>query len=103
MHNDATPNCFPRLTPHRKAETFLATNAARFLKVLDEYQKAKGVTRDRLYLESVEKILPGTQKFILDTNGNRGGVLPFLPLKDMVAAPAAAPEPQSPPATSARR
>ena len=52
---------------------------------------------------SVEKILPGTQKFILDTNGNRGGVLPFLPLKDLVAAPAAAPEPQSPPAASARR
>ena len=73
------------------------------MKVLEEYHKAKGVTRDRLYLESVEKILSGTEKFILDSNGNRGGVLPFLPLKDMVAAPAAAPEPQSPPATSARR
>ena len=78
-------------------------DAARFLKVLEEYQKAKGVTRDRLYLESVEKILPGTQKFLLDTNGNQGRVLPFLPLKDLVAAPAAAPEPKSPPAASASR
>src|SRR5207249_390839 len=61
-------------------------DAARFLKVLEEYQKAKGVTRHRLYLESVEKILPGTQKFLLDTNGNQGRVLPFLPLKDLVDA-----------------
>jgi membrane protease subunit HflK len=55
-------------------------DAARFLTVLAEYQKAKAVTRDRLYLERVEKVLAGTQKFILEADGR--SVLPFLPLKD---------------------
>ena len=60
-------------------------NAARFLKLLEEYQKAKEVTRDRLYLESIERILPATQNFILDTGGEKGrGVLPILPLRELI-------------------
>lgn len=55
----------------------------RFLKVLAEYDKAKAITRDRLYLESVERIMPGVEKFILDS-GERGGVLPLLPLKGLL-------------------
>jgi membrane protease subunit HflK len=66
-------------------------DAARFLKLLKEYQKAKGITRDRLYLESIERILPTTQKFILETGGEKGGgVLPLLPLRELT--PPAAPE-----------
>jgi membrane protease subunit HflK len=61
-------------------------DAERFLKILSEYQKAKAVTRDRLYLESMERIMPNIEKFILDT-GERGGVLPLLPLKGLVSSP----------------
>ena len=61
-------------------------DAARFLNILAEYDKAKVITRDRLYLESVERIMPTMEKFILNS-GERGGVLPLLPLKELVASP----------------
>ncbi len=61
-------------------------DAARFLGVLTEYDKAKAITRDRLYLESVERIMPTMEKFILDSD-ERGGVLPLLPLKGLVSLP----------------
>jgi membrane protease subunit HflK len=61
-------------------------DAERFLKILTEYDKAKAITRDRLYLESVERIMPTIEKFILDS-GERGGVLPLLPLRDLVSSP----------------
>ena len=67
-------------------------DATRFLKVLGEYQKAERVTRERLYLEMVDRVLPKTKKFILDAGGSQGGVLPLLPLKDFFPAPAR-PEP----------
>ena len=51
-----------------------------------EYDKAKAITRDRLYLESVERIMPTMEKFILHS-GERGGVLPLLPLKELVTSP----------------
>ena len=64
-------------------------DADRFLKILTEYNKAKAITRDRLYLESVERIMPTMEKFILDSS-KHGGVLPLLPLKDLVSSPAPA-------------
>ena len=64
-------------------------DAERFLQILAEYEKAKSVTRDRLYLESVERIMPTMEKFILDSQ-NGGGVVPLLPLKDLSAGGAAA-------------
>lgn len=57
-------------------------DADRFLQVLGEYKKAKKVTRDRLYLESVERIMPDVEKIILDA-GNNNGVVPLLPLKEL--------------------
>jgi len=60
--------------------------AARFLKVYEEYKKAPDVTRRRLYLETMEKVLGGTEKFILDT-GAGSGVLPFLPLNELTRRP----------------
>ena len=67
-------------------------DAERFLKILAEYDKAKAITRDRLYLESVERIMPTMEKFILDS-GDAGGVLPLLPLKGLAPSPIpAAPE-----------
>ena len=65
--------------------------AARFLAVLAEYQKSKEVTRQRLYLEAMEEILPGVTKFIVDPVAG-GNVLPFLPLtQDPNPAPLTAP------------
>jgi len=53
--------------------------SARFLSVLAEYEKAKTVTRDRLHLETVEKILPEIDKVIVDRDvGQR--LMPLLPL-----------------------
>jgi modulator of FtsH protease HflK len=61
-------------------------DAERFLKILAEYHKAKDITRDRLYLESVERIMPTMEKFILES-GTKGGVVPLLPLKALAASP----------------
>src|SRR5207237_429385 len=40
--------------------------SARFLKVYDEYKKAPDVTRERIYLETMERILGGSQKLVYD-------------------------------------
>ena len=55
---------------------------ARFLKVYDEYKKAPEVTRKRMYLETMERVLGGTDKIILDSKGGQG-VVPFLPLEQL--------------------
>ena len=52
---------------------------SRFLKVLEEYKKAPDVTRQRIYLETMERVLGGTDKIILDGKAGQG-VVPFLPL-----------------------
>lgn len=52
---------------------------ARFLKVYEEYKKAPDVTRRRLYLETMERVLSSAEKIILDGKGSQG-VVPFLPL-----------------------
>ena len=58
--------------------------AARFLKVYEEYKKAPEVTRQRLFLEMQEKVLSGTDKIIIDSKGGQG-VIPFLPLDQLQA------------------
>ena len=40
---------------------------ARFLKIFEQYKKAPDVTRERMYLETMERILGGTEKIILDS------------------------------------
>lgn len=77
-------------------------DAERFLKILAEYDKAKAITRDRLYLESVERIMPTVEKFILDSGG-KSGVLPLLPLKGLAAAPAPSTPQETPTANTDRR
>jgi modulator of FtsH protease HflK len=67
---------------------------ARFIKVLDEYKKAPEVTRQRIYLETMERLFGGTDKIILDSNANGGtGVVPYLPLNELTRRP---PPPQQP-------
>ena len=53
--------------------------ADRFLKVLDEYKKAPDLMRQRLYLETMERILASTNNIILDSKAGQG-VVPYLPL-----------------------
>jgi modulator of FtsH protease HflK len=47
--------------------------AARALQILDGYKKAPDVTRQRIYLETMERVLGGASKVILDTKGVQGG------------------------------
>ena len=54
-------------------------DANRFLQRYAEYKKAPDITRKRLYLETMEEILPTVKKFIMD-NKKGNGVLPILPL-----------------------
>jgi membrane protease subunit HflK len=70
--------------------------SARFLKVYDEYKKAPDVTRQRIYLETMERILGNSEKLIYDGGSASQGVVPYLPLNDLTArrAPAAAGQPQ---------
>lgn len=54
-------------------------DADRFNSLLIEYEKAKDITRKRLYLETMEEVFAGAEKVILDPEAGRG-ILPFLPL-----------------------
>jgi modulator of FtsH protease HflK len=59
--------------------------SARFLKVYNEYAKAKDVTRERIYLETMERVLGGSEKLVFDGNATGGqGVVPYLPLGELV-------------------
>ncbi len=53
--------------------------SARFKSILLEYHQAPDVTRQRLYLEAMEDILPGIDKYIIDDETG-GGLLEILPL-----------------------
>jgi len=55
---------------------------ARFLKVYDEYKKAPEVTRKRIFLETMERVLGGTDKVIIDGKSGQG-VVPYLPLDQL--------------------
>lgn len=59
--------------------------ASRFEAVLEEYLQAPEVTRKRLYLETMEKVLGDVDKFILENNSTEGGqgVVPYLPLNEL--------------------
>jgi modulator of FtsH protease HflK len=56
---------------------------SRFLKIYKEYKKAPEVTRQRMYLETMERLFGGTDKVILDS-GASSGVVPYLPLDQLL-------------------
>jgi modulator of FtsH protease HflK len=57
--------------------------AQRFTALLEEYERAPGVTRERLYLETIEGVLASSKKIVLDTpNGN--GSLVYLPIDKLL-------------------
>lgn len=61
--------------------------ASRFTAILDEYRAAEEVTRQRIYLETMERVLGDVNKIVLDesVSGGQGGtgVVPFLPLNEL--------------------
>ena len=65
---------------------------SRFLKIYEQYKKAPDVTRERMYLETMERVLGGTDKIILDSSG---GVVPYLPLNELSRPPQARGQPQA--------
>ena len=56
--------------------------AARFLKVYEEYKKAPDVTRQRIYLETMEKVMSQSDTIVLDQKGGQG-VVPFMSLDQL--------------------
>jgi membrane protease subunit HflK len=66
--------------------------ASRFTQVYQQYKNAPDVTRERIYLETMERVLGGMNKVIVDQNGG-SGVVPYLPLQGLnVPAPQAQPQ-----------
>jgi len=63
---------------------------SRFLQIYDQYKKAPDVTRERMYLETMEHVLGGTDKTIINTGPQGGpGVVPYLPLNSLSETPQA--------------
>ena len=56
--------------------------ASRFLAIYNEYKDAKEVTQERMYLETMEKVLADIDKVIIE-NGTGSGVVPYLPLPEL--------------------
>ncbi|MBM3536546.1 MAG: hypothetical protein FJX55_01765 [Alphaproteobacteria bacterium] len=57
--------------------------ASRFISVYDAFKTAPDVTKQRLYLETMETILRSNAKFIIDQPQGGSGVLPYLPLQEL--------------------
>jgi membrane protease subunit HflK len=71
--------------------------AARFTAIYDQYIKAPEVTRKRMYLVTMEQVLGGTNKVVVDKSAS--SVVPYLPLPQLQPKPPAAAHPA--PGTSA--
>jgi len=69
-------------------------DAARFRSIVTEYNKAPGVTRDRLYLDMMQSVLASSNKVIIDQKA--GGNLLYLPLDKLMQQAAAVPANDAP-------
>ncbi len=72
--------------------------AARFRQVYEEYRKSPEIIRERIFLETMERVFGGMDKIIIDQNNQGGqaqGIVPYLPLNELQRRqPAAQPQPQ---------
>ena len=76
-------------------------DASRFRQILTEYQKAPGVTRDRMYIETMQQVFNNTTKVMVDTRqSNQLLYLPFDKLMQQALQDSATPRP-APPAAEA--
>ena len=55
----------------------------RFLSILAEYEQAEEVTRQRLFLETLESVLADSNKILLEDSAG-GGVIPYLPIDQLM-------------------
>ncbi len=74
-------------------------DASRFVSVYDQYVKAPEVTRKRMYLETMEAVLGGANKVIMDDAASQGTV-PYLPLNNLFTPKTPATTPSTSPSTS---
>lgn len=58
-------------------------DASRFTAILEEYAKAPEVTRKRIYLETMERVLGDVDKILMDSSATGSGVVPYLPLNEL--------------------
>ena len=56
---------------------------SRYMKIFEQYKKAPVVTRERMYLETMERVLGGASKIIIDSKDGGQGVVPYLPLDEL--------------------
>ena len=84
-----------------KAQTVAGAkgDAQRFDQVYEQYSKAKDITAERLYLETMENVLRNASKVMVDKNGGPG-VVPYLPLPELKPGARPAPPPAAAPAAS---
>jgi modulator of FtsH protease HflK len=57
--------------------------AQRFTAVYDQYKNAKDVTRRRIFIETMESVLAGSKKVIIEQGASGSGVVPYLPLPEL--------------------
>jgi membrane protease subunit HflK len=68
---------------YREAKIAEATGASqRFLSVYEQYKQEKDITRRRMYLETMEEVLSGMDKVLIEPSSG-GGVVPYLPLNEL--------------------
>jgi membrane protease subunit HflK len=90
----------------QKAEAYKAQTVARakgdvqrFTQVYDQFAKAKDITSERIYLETLEEVLRNVNKVLVDKSAAGPGVVPYLPLPELKSgqtpprAPAPTPAP----------
>jgi membrane protease subunit HflK len=65
-------------------------DASRFTAIYQAYSRAKDVVSRRMYLETMEQVLRGVNKVIVDSPAGAQGVIPYLPLPQLTHSPAAA-------------
>ena len=58
--------------------------AQNFIDVYNSYKDTKYVTRQRIYLETLTEVLEGPNKIILDSTGEGQGVVPYLPINELI-------------------
>jgi modulator of FtsH protease HflK len=61
--------------------------ASRFKQVFEEYRKAPDVTRERIFLETMERVFGGMDKIIMDNGAGGQGAIPYLPLNELQRRP----------------
>lgn len=76
-------------------------DAQRFTQVYEQYNKARDITTERLYLDTMQEVLRGVNKVLVDKNASgTQGIVPYLPLPELRPSPPGAPAASSAPRTA---